>query len=198
MSVKCQLCAVGSQILVGVLVFSQTGLATGLIKATNSNVNKDAVAIVPPVLIPPVSSLSDQKLQLSGGEILSPDGRPVAQLPNPPKEIAGSTYADFPDTTNIVEENVGFVILATIRYSGEKGTIAISTSRPTLAASSLPVSLGDLEVKLNDGTTAWTTIQGAGDLPNRVVFVRNKLIITIAGNLPVDELLGYANQITIK
>jgi hypothetical protein len=198
MSQKLRFSIIAILILGGVLIFSQTSLASEFIRAVNPGDIHDTAAIVPPALIPPASNSSEQNIQPADGEILAPDERPVAQIADPPKEIAGSTYVDFPDTANIVEEDVGYVILANITYSGEKGTVAVSTSRPTLAASALPVALGDQEIKLSDGTTAWLTMQGSGDLPNRVVFVRDNIIITIAGNLSVDEILSLAEQIAIK
>ncbi len=198
MSQKLRFSIIAILILGGVVIFSQTSLASEFIRAVNPSDTHDTAAIVPPALIPPSKNPSGQNIQPAEGGILAPDERPVAQISDPPKEIAGSTYVDFPDTANILEEDIGYVILANITYSGEKGTVAVSTSRPTLAASALPVALGDQEIKLSDGTTAWLTMQGSGDFPNRVVFVRDNLIITIAGNLSGEEILSLAEQITIK
>ncbi len=187
-------------ILLGALVFSQTGLASSFINAINPNSvgKEDAPAIVPPPLIPPDAATSSKQVQSLDEGIASPDGRPVAQLSNPPAEITSSIYVDFPDATNVAEEEPGFVILSSIRYSGDKGNITVSTSQPTAAMSSLTVALGDKEIQLKDGTTAWLTVQGSGDFPNRVVFVRDNLIITIAGDLPVDDILKSATQVIIK
>jgi hypothetical protein len=187
-------------VLIGILVFSQTGLASSFINAINPNsVGKnDPPAIVPPLLIPPDPGALSQQVQLLDEGIASPDGRPVAQLSNPSKEIAGLIYVDFPDIANIVEEELGFVVLASVKYSGDKGTIIISTSRPTLAMSPLAVALGDKEIKLSDGTTAWLRVHDSGDFPNSIVFVRDTLIITIAGDLPVGQILQLATQVTIK
>ncbi len=187
-------------LLIGVLVFSQTSLASGFINAMNPNSvgNNDSPAIVPPPLIPPDLDTSSQQVQSLDEGIASPDGRPVAQLSDPPTEVAGSIYVDFPDIANSAEEKRGFVVLASVKYSGDKGTIIVSTSRPTLAMSPLRVALGDQEIQLKDGATAWLTVQVSGDFPNRVVFVRDNLIITIAGDLSVDDILKMATQVTIK
>jgi len=131
--------------------------------------------------------------------ITHPDGRSVAQLAKLPTDLAQSISANFPDNQTPQDPNtVSYRVLASIRYMGNGRTVMVTTARPSVATASKSALFGNETVTLNDGSTAWITTGMPGDAPNRVVFIRDDLIITVAGDLPIDALKAMAAQIVIR
>ena len=190
MSKKLKLLALFA-VVASVLAISTIVMASEYIKPLNPS--SKTVGIVPPLLAPP-----DPGYTQSDTTITSPDGRPFAQLAKSPAELAGALSVNFPVIEQPSDDEVAYSILASIKYTGEKYTILVTTSRPSLAASFQAVRLGNQEIKLANGITAWATIGANGDFPNRVVFVQDNLIITVAGNMPISEIQKLAAQVVVK
>ncbi len=179
-------------VVAGVLVISTIVMASEYIKPLNPSSGE--IGIVPPLLAPPDS----EGYTRSDTAITSPDGRPFAQLAKLPPELGGALFVNFPAIEQPSDDEVAYSILASVKYIGEKFTILVTTSRPSPAASSQAVILGNQEIKLANGVTAWATIGAKGDFPNRVVFVQDNLIITVAGNMPISEIQKLAARVVVK
>jgi hypothetical protein len=133
--------------------------------------------------------------------ISAPDGRPVAQLADPPAELAQSVAVDLNKAGTGDGSGVSFEVLAKVRYEGSGHTVIVFTTQPSpaalRAARSGEIAIGEQQVQLSDGSTAWITTDTPHDTPNRVVFERDGLLITVTGDLPVDDLITLAERIVI-
>lgn len=90
-------------------------------------------------------------------------------------------------------------VLSSVHYSGSSGEILVSTSRASETAIRDGRSLGEREVRLPSGETAWFSDGVPGEYPNQVVWRRvDGLIITVAGTLPADRLAGLAAGVTVS
>ena len=151
-------------------------------------------AIVPPLLAPPGQT---DYLQQDAARIIAPDNRPIAQFAKPPADLSQSIAVNLPDVQPAQSGVVSYAILASIQYRGNGHTTLVTTARPSPAAAKQAMALGNQTIQLADGSTAWATTGMFGDAPNQVVFVRSDLIITIAGDLPIDTLKDLARLVTI-
>jgi len=173
--------------------------ATGLINAINPEAASVSMpAIVPPLLAPP----SDEGYvpQPGTAKVSAPDDRSVAQLGNVPADLAQAVSADFPDLTTkdaLADSDTYYEILSSIRYEGNGHTVLVTTARPSPAAAQQAAVYGDRSIELKDGTVAWLTVGLPGDLPNRIVFPKGDLIITIVSDLPHTDLENLAADIVV-
>ncbi len=178
------------------IVFVTTVTSSGFINVRDPETAKGPV-IVPPLLAPP--GQAGYISQQTGSVITAPDGRPVAQLAAPPVDLAQGIAVNLPNSNPMQNAaTVSYAILASVRYTGNGHIVLVTTARPSLAAAQQPSVLGDQTVKLDDGSTAWGATGIPGDTPNQLVLVRGDLIITIAGDLPINSLKVLAAQVVIK
>jgi len=188
----------GLGVVVGFLILGAVARAGGFIWVLNPEGEDAREGLVPPFLSPPDSEVY-RPVQPFDGAITSPGGHPVAQLNTPPVELAKTISVWFPDyVQQPVDGEVAFTILASIKYTGDNHVVLITTSRPSLAVSSQPVVLGTQEVKLSNGTTAWASVSANSMFPNRVLFVQDDLIISIASDLSMNEVLNLAVEIVVR
>lgn len=174
-----------------------TAVASGLIiNVRNPGAVQKGPALVPPALLPPgqegyINWRSDTP-------ITAPDGQPVAQLAKPPAGIAQAVAVYLPDDHSVQDPaEVSYTILASIRYTGNGHTVFVSTARPSPAAAQQSTLLGNQTVKLANGVTAWMRAR-KGNTPSQIVWVRDDLIITVAGDLALDDLQALAADVVIK
>lgn len=174
-----------------------TTVASGVINVRNPETVKKGPVIAPPPLIPP-SQKNYANLQ-SDKAIAALDDRPVAQLAKPPASITQAIATNFPDIRPEQDATtVSYAILASVRYTGNGHTVFVTTARPSPAAARETTVFGNQTVRLADGSTAWVSTGIPGDIPNQVVLVKDNLIITVAGDLPLDDLQTLAGDIVIK
>ncbi len=177
-------------------VGATAAFASGFLNVLNPETAKGP-AIVPPLLAPP--GQAGYANQPAGEGIIAPDHRPVAQLLAPPADLAQSLAVNFPDgPSEASSATISYSILASVRYGGNGHTLLVTTARPSRAAAQQPTVLGNQTIKLRDGTTAWVTTGIPTDTPNQVVFLRDDLIITVAGDLPISSLAELAEQVIIE
>jgi hypothetical protein len=180
-------------------------LATAMIVAQASGVfisveNPEEISLtsavpVPPLLAPP----SGDYVRVADVSTSAPDDRPVACLVEPPQEFALSVEVNFPDIGNRSSSgDVAFFVLASVRYAGSGHTILVTTAELSPEAAKQPWVLGNETVRLDDGTRAWQTIDQPGDTPNRLVLLKDDLIITIASDLAVEKIQELALQIVVS
>jgi hypothetical protein len=183
-------------IVVALFVFVSVGFADGFSHVINPATER-VPAVVPPQLAPPKDAVTYVN-QPAGTDITAPDKRSVAQLAAPPSDLAQELAVSIgeiratPDPTTM-----SFQVLASVRYGGGGHTVLVTTARPSAAAAQMPVILGDTH-KLADGSTAWTRTGMPGEMPNQVVFLRDDLIITVAGDLPISSLQELATRVVIR
>ena len=182
-------------------VTSATVLASDLINMRDASVTteeSDAPGtpqdmISPPLLVPPDDVQHDQHSAV--GEIVSPDGEPVAQLGEPVLEDADTVSVAFPESGSPDESDVYFTILASVKYSVDGNKLWITTTEPSVEAADGPVVAGD-QVELSDGSPAWiqTDVHVYEETPDRIVFQQDGLLVTVAGNMSADELINFASN----
>ena len=149
-----------------------------------------------PRLEPPDSALYVS--HTAGAPITAPDGRPVAQLGTIPATVQTvSVNLPTPHTPPPPSTRVAYQILASVRYIGSEHSVLVTTTRPTAAAAQQPTVFGDY-TELANGTTAWVRINMPYKEPNQVVFMHNGLIITIASDLPVEDIKALAAQVVLR
>ncbi|MGI0016969.1 MAG: hypothetical protein ACREBU_26400, partial [Nitrososphaera sp.] len=184
-------------LLVVGIVIGGIAQASGLINALNPEAVKPNVpAVVPPLLAPP--SGEGYKPQAVMNKITASDGRPVAQLDSPPANLAQAISVNLPDRPGnraIADSDVYYEVLSSIKYEGNGHVLLVTTARPSPAAAQQLTAFGDQTIQLTNGKTAWITMNLPGDVPNRVVFVEDDLIITVVSDLPIQEVQVLATQV---
>lgn len=189
-----------SIILVGALLFlGATAAASSFINVQNPEASRqNTPLLVPPMLAPPGT---DGYVEQSARErITAMDERPVAQLRDPAAAGVGASLAvNFPDLQLTGDEDtIYYTVLASIRYSGEKHTVLVTTARPSADAAQIPTAFGSETIRLANGQSAWASEGSPGDLPNKVVLLQGDLIITIAGDLDLQNLSELAAQVVVE
>jgi hypothetical protein len=171
------------------------------IKVRNPDVSADAggpatTAIAIPRLAPP-----DNVPYLAHGgsqPVKAPDGRPVAQLASTPPNLAQAVAVNFPDGPADAAGEVAFRVLSSIRYTGSGHTVLVTTARPSAAALQETISLGNQTVRMSDGSTGYIGTGMPGNLSNQLAWVKDDLIITLASDLPIDNLKQLAASIILQ
>jgi hypothetical protein len=132
------------------------------------------------------------------GKIEAPDDRPVAMLGEKSAGFAESVSAFFPDLSNVPPDSeISWTIPSSIKYTSEQGIVLVTTTKPSPAAAARSLVLGEREVKLANGVTAWASESTQGEFPSRVIFIDGELLITVAGDLPIDDVQGYAAHVIV-
>lgn len=166
--------------------------------AVNEETGEVEDYILVPHLIAPEEFYEEQPIETP---ILGVAGFPVAQLADTQAEdvqrvalfVAESgAFAD--------EEAIGFGILSSIRYIFADGrTLFISTTHLSPAAMEQAISFSGNAVMLSTQDEAWLdTGLGLPTTPRSLNFVRDDFIITVTGDLAVDELLAIADQLVFE
>jgi hypothetical protein len=128
-----------------------------------------------------------------------PDDRPVAYLAQQPSGLTQAMAVNFPDIIDWSSpDSVEFSVLASVRYSGSGHIVLVTTARPSPEAARLPWVLGDETIQLADGSSAWVSTNQPGETPNRLVMLRDDLIITVASDLPIETVQELVSQIVVK
>lgn len=150
----------------------------------------------PPALLPPNGAVSYRSIS-SGVPITAPDNRPVAALSRVPATLSQSTGFVFPGSAHPVDtgSRPSYQVLSVVRYSGEGGTLSISTSRPSASALQ-GLQLGNSSIQLPDGTVAWIAPSGPSGVQMR--WLKQGLIVTLTGSLPSSELKRLAPDVVVR
>lgn len=185
-----------SMIATILLTLGAAAAASGLINVRNPETVGETPGLVPPLLAPP--GQEDYIKQRSDVVIAAPDGRHIAQFANPPADLAQSIAVNLPDTQPVEANEVAYTILSSVRYEGHGHTVLVTTARPSPAAAQQPTVFGNQTFRLADGSTAWGMTGMPGEVPNRLVWVRGNLIITVASDLPLDDVKALAIGVIIR
>jgi hypothetical protein len=119
--------------------------------------------------------------------------RPVAQLIPPPSGLQAVAFS-LDDPASGQANSGGAYRAATGRYT-INGHVVLLT---TLYADADGASLGTRQLQLADGTTAWATPAAGPFAPNQIAFARDGLLITLSGDLPLDDLAALATRVTLR
>ncbi|MCG8366528.1 MAG: hypothetical protein MJA27_24740 [Pseudanabaenales cyanobacterium] len=159
--------------------------------------------IAPPPLFPPDETTADEITSndsivfevASNDSIESPLGNEIAIIENLPTGLRNrillqefETSPDFEDSNE-----VSFAIRSVVTYIGDEGKVSISISTPSQAALDRNLILGDTE----EGGISVTTDM-PGELPNRITYMRGESIITIAGDIPSEELVQLLENVVVR
>ncbi|HBY94493.1 MAG TPA: hypothetical protein DEP84_11135 [Chloroflexi bacterium] len=188
--------------VVSLLAIGAAAIASQVVTPINPS-NKEDVgnAIVgAPLTLPPSDMVT--YMELPQGKVESPDGRSVAVLVEESAKFAGSVFTYFPDFSgdsadNQTSNEIKFTILSSIKYSTDRGDILVTTTQPPVTAAR-SLLLGEREITLANGVTAWATEFTHGEFPNRVIFVKGNLLITVASTLPINEVQSFATDVVVK
>jgi hypothetical protein len=91
---------------------------------------------------------------------------------------------------------ISWQILSSLTYHTDKGVIAISASKPSSDASEKLALLGNETIELQNKNKSWvSTVSDDQMFPNRIVFLKDDLIITIAGSVDLDLLSLIASNV---
>lgn len=172
------------------------------------------------VLLPPPDA---QYVVLpAGGKITGRLGLPAAQLIDPPAELAQEVAVWVPKPIpkdeaappSIPADRVSYQIISSVRYKGNGNTIFVTTARPSPGAAKLKLDFGKPD-KLADNTEVGITVAceslppettegfsctpaGSFPPPNQVKFMRGKLIINVASDLPIEQVKDLAKNAILK
>jgi hypothetical protein len=153
----------------------------------------------PPPLLAPPDSVAYEQLPDTAALIEAPDKRPVAQLSQIPDDLRGGLAANFPEQQTLNDPNQeAYAVLASVRYSGAHHTVLVTTARPSPGALSQSFAPGEKAIQLPGKGAAWLSTDMGGDYPNRVFFMHNDLLITVASTMPADQLQTLAAQVELK
>lgn len=156
----------------------------------------EAPLIKPPSLAPPPAQATYVP-HPAVARVAAPDGRPVAQLPAPPAALP-EVAVSLPPRAAAPAGQVAYAVLASVRYAGGGHRMLVTTATLSPAAAERPAVLGSKTVRLADGTTAYATVGLPGEMPNQVVQVRDDLIVTVGGDLPLEQLEALMAQVVVR
>jgi len=160
----------------------------------------DAPSLTVPSLIPPDQSLFAP--QPVAQPVVAPDGRPVAEFATLPSALQALAVYVPPILHASRPDEVAFVHLGSVRYTVSGHLIFVTTYRPSTAAASRILGLGNQTVHLRNGSVAWIKTglnpEGRGGATNDVVQMHNGLLITVASDLPVAQLQMMAADVVVQ
>jgi hypothetical protein len=145
-------------------------------------------------------------------------GLPAARLVNPPSKLAqeiavlnrsvgievDGTRRQLPSEspTASIESVIGVdqkadIIISSVRYRGSGHTIYINTAVLSPATATQKHTLGTT-TQLADGTTAGVYISNDDKTPNQLVLIKGKVYVTIASDLPMEQVKDLATKVVLK
>lgn len=136
--------------------------------------------------------------QSPGSQVTAPTGRALAQLRLIPPSLTQAELTNFPRQSTFGPMEVGYQILSSVRYEGIGSTVYVTLAQPTPAATQRGFGLGNESFQLPDGSTAWVIAGMPTPQPNQVRWLKNGLIITVAGNVSVDQLKSLAADVVLS
>lgn len=121
--------------------------------------------------------------------------RPVAQLIPPPDGLQSVSFT-LAESDAKRPLSGGAMLVASGEYAANGHVIVVSTMRTdnTGALS----SLGTQRIELADGTPAWASAGPHGKAPNQIALLRDGLIVTLSGDLPIDDLASLASHVVVR
>lgn len=172
-------------------------LLVGLVGAVAVGAEEPKPEAPPPLLAPP-DSVSYERQPSSDAPVVADDGRPIAQLRQPPVEFAESVEVYLPEMKPWEDpEAEAYAVLASVRYVGSGGTVLVTTAQPSPGALRLMAAPGEQAIQLGE-TEAWLSTDMGGGFPNRVLLIQEDLIVTVAGDLPPEQLQELTVQVAVN
>lgn len=160
----------------------------------------------------------------SPSKIIGRYSLPAAYLNNPPRKFAqeiavmdktvfidvDGTRIKFPPETSTRTVEQAYepdqraeILIESVRYRGSDYTIYVNTA--TLSPAEAKIRRFVETTKLADGTPVYIYIQEDEDsdreynkTPNQLVFVRGKVYVTIASDLPIEQVKSLATRVVLK
>ena len=154
--------------------------------------------ILVPLLIAPDEIYTKHQL---GTPITRLDGFPTAHIDAENEEDINSVSIALADNSNFTNgEEISFRILSSIRYEFKDGRIVyVSTTLPSPAAIDSVLSFDGNATVLKTQGEAWLDQNvDLDETPSSINFIKDNLIITVTGNVAVEELLSIADELIYK
>jgi hypothetical protein len=177
-------------------------LATLPVLQVSSNTNTSGNQSADPATVNTAAAVMDRQ-SLTVAQIARPPvadialggQQPVAQLIPPPDGLQSVSFT-LGDGEGARPQSGGAMLLASGEYAAKGHVIVVSTFQADGAAD--PSSLGRQPIVLADGTPAWATPGPHGKAPNQVALLQDGLIVTLSGDLSIDDLASLASAIVIR
>lgn len=210
MSTKTKL-LITAVIALGVLTLGAASLA---LNQANLDVSQQRLAqeadMALALTLPPLEALTFT--DVSPTNIVAPDARRFAVFSPALAQTAHAASTNFIDespgtpapvppgqTNDGGEGPLTFYISTTLRYRLPQGEVVVVTCKPSVDALELRHYLGDPEVTLGNGTPAWVVaFDKPTPFPNRVLFIQNEQLVTVASTLPLAEVQQLATEVVMK
>lgn len=178
------------------MLIASSAIASEIIHVVNPE-TAPGDAIPAPFLAPPRGENYVRVQNLK--KIPAPKGQPLARL-NESATFQADTIEVFIPSAQAknYDREIAFTILSSVRYSGNGHKLVISVAKPSAAVADVNIGLGNKQLQLANGTTAWANQGMPVETPNQIVFLRKGLIITVASDLSLKELKQLATEITFQ
>lgn len=154
--------------------------------------------ILVPLLIAPDEYYSESELNTQFSNSI---GFPIARM-NAKREANLDRISVYSVDSSGFEnvDDIGFRILSSIRYEFEDGSIVyVSTTLPSPAAIDSVLSFaGNVTLLGTQGEVWLDTNVNLDETPNNINFIKDNLIITVTGNVAVEELLSIADELVFE
>lgn len=152
------------------------------------------------IAVPAPASSTEAAVPVASNGILPADNgaatsRPVAQLIPPPDGLQSVSFT-LAESDASHPQSGGALLVATGEYAIGGRSVTVSTFRADTTGAA--PSLGAQPLALADGSAAWATPGLRGKTPNQIAFPRDGLIVTLTGDLPVDDLAALATHVVIR
>ncbi|NOK63387.1 MAG: hypothetical protein GFH27_549347n58 [Chloroflexi bacterium AL-W] len=176
-----------------------TGIILTLVVFTQLSISfaNTTLKAPPPLLAPPDPS----------GYTKQPVDNPNLTVSDGPRVQLNSAVSDryfeaesyqIDSKPEIAADEEWYSILNSVIYTASDHTLLVSVTQPSKAALAEARPLGDKEIRLGSGSLAWVSTDMGGEFPTRVIFFEDDLIITVASQLPLDNVQEIANNIEFK
>lgn len=160
--------------------------------------------------------------EVSPENIQAPDARPFAVFNAATAKTAQTVAADFTGEYDPAELSVEgppsdiepfpgdertngslyFAVLATLKYTLPDGVVLLTTTQPSAALLKYQIYMGNQELLLTNGLTAWGGVHESNTKPtfsNRLLWTQGNLILTLASDdLPLERLQELAVEVAMK
>lgn len=150
-----------------------------------------------PPIVPPAGE--EQYRSIDPAQAARESGLAIAYLRQPPVVANGTVEVDVnPQSFWADPEEISFALRSMVRYRGGGRTVLVLlTESSPGAAQREPVTLGDRTITLADGREAWVSTHPNWPQGNAVITVVDRYIVTVASDLPLEEVQKLANGVVV-
>jgi hypothetical protein len=156
-------------------------------------------------------SMGEYTILAPGQKINGRLGIPAAQLVDLPAELAQEVafWVAPKNAEPVAEDAIAYEFISSLRYRGNGHTIYVTRTRLTSAAGQLkhqlgkPGNAGGMQVGISSVCDGSASSQTEGlscvdsPTPNQVAFMKGNQIITVASDLPVEQVKSLISKVKL-